>query len=183
MKPELVDALSGITQADFAELIGVSEARVSQMLSERVLQEGGTGLQWLTTYCNRLRAQASGRDAEGNLAKERAALSRSQRLGQDIKNAVAQGEYAPIGLLGDVLAIASAAVVDRFDALPAALRKACPDLPAEARDSIGRTIASARNEWIRSTAELVDRALDELAPGGDEEAAADDAPDLEGDEA
>lgn len=151
-----------ITQADFAELVGLSEARVSQMLAERVLEEGATGQQWLISYCSRLRVQASGRDAEGNLAKERAALSRSQRLGQDIKNAVAQGEYAPIGLLGDVLAIASAAVVDRFDALPAALRKACPDLPAEARDSIAKTVASARNEWIRSTAELVDRTLDAL---------------------
>lgn len=164
MRVEL-EAVLGVplSQEDFAALIGVSQQRVSQMLAEQLLDEGGTGLQWLQSYCKRLRDQAAGRDADGILSKERAALSRSQRLGQDIKNSIAQGEWAPIGLLGDVLALASAAVVDRFDALPGQLRKACPDLPAEARDTIGKTIASARNEWIRSTADLVDRQLDAAA--------------------
>ena len=179
MKAELDAALGvAITQADFAELIGVSGARVSQMMSEGLLDEAGTGQQWLADYCKRLRDQASGRDADGVLSKERAALSREQRIGQEIKNRIAMGEYAPIGLLGDVLALASAAVVDRFDALPGQLRKACPDLPAEARDAIAKTIASARNEWIRSTADLVDRQLEQLADvtGAD---AAPDEPDAD----
>ena len=170
MKAELSAVVDcAFTQADFAELVGLSEARVSQLLSERVLVNGETGRQWLATYCERLRTQASGRDADGNLARERALLSASQRRGQDMKNAVAEGEYAPIGLLGDVLALASSAVVDRFDALPGQLRKACPNLPAEARDTIARTIASARNEWIRSTVELVDRQLDQLVADSPED--------------
>lgn len=174
MKPELLDALAQtIPQADFAELVGLSEARVSQMLSEGALDRDATGLQWLQAYCARLRAQASGRDAEGVLAKERAALSRSQRLGQDIRNAKELGEWGPIGLLGDVLALASAAVVDRFDALPGSIRKACPDLPAAAIDAVVRTCANARAEWIRSTADLVDRALDEVV---EDSSVADDLP-------
>jgi len=164
MTETTVDLAAPATQEAFGMLVGISQPAVSDLVARGVLETGQPIGAWLAAYCGRLRAQASGRDAEGNLAKERAALSRSQRLGQDIKNAIAQGEYAPIGLLGDVLAIASAAVVDRFDALPGVLRKACPDLPAPARDAIARTIAAARNEWIRSTADLVVRSLDELAP-------------------
>ena len=161
--------MSRVSQADFAELVGVSEARVSQLVSDGALDPGLTAHHWLVAYCTRLREQAAGRDANGVLAQERAALTRSQKVGQDIKNAIAQGEYAPIGLLGDVLAVASAAVVDRFDALMPLLRKTCPDMSAEQRDVIGKVIASARNEWMRSTAELVVRRLDALDDGGDEE--------------
>lgn len=157
-----------ISQADFAELVGLSEARVSQMLAEGHLEPGATGLAWLGAYCARLREQAAGRDANGVLSRERAALTKSQRRGQDIKNAVAEGEYAPIGLLADVLAAASAGVVDRFDQLPSLLKKACPDLPADARDQISKVIASARNEWIRTTADLVVQRLDELTADLDE---------------
>lgn len=150
-----------ITQDDFAKLVGVSQQRVAQMVAEGLLQREGTAAQWLLAYCERLREHAAGRDRE--LTIERAGLTREQRIGQAIKNAVAQGQYAPIGLLADVLATAAAAVVDRMDQLPAQLRVACPDLPSEARDAIARTLASARNEWIRSTAELAVRRLDELA--------------------
>lgn len=157
-----------ITQDDFAKLVGVSQPRVAQMVADGLLPREGTADQWLLAYCERLREQAAGRDKE--LTVERAALARSQRIGQDLKNAVAQGEYAPIGLLGDVLAAASAAVVDRFDGLPGMLRKACPELPAAARDAIERVIASARNAWIKSTSDLVARELDELTVDEEEPA-------------
>lgn len=155
-----------VSQADFARLIGVSEARVSQMVADGIIPAGGELGLWLALYCERLREQAAGRGQE--LTIERAALAKAQRIGQEIKNAVAQGEFAPVGLLGDVLAAASAAVVDRFDGLPGQLRKACPDLPAEAREAIEKTIASARNEWIRSSAELAIARMDDLADTGDE---------------
>lgn len=181
MKPALNDQLSvRIEQADFAEMVGISEARVSQMLAEGHLERGGTARQWLVTYCHRLREQAAGRDANGVLARERAALTRSQREGQEIKNAVAKKEYASIGLLADVLAVASAAVVDRFDQLPGVLRKACPDLPLEARDQVMKTIASARNEWIRSTEQLVVVRLEEMTEDEPEDDGLLDG--LEGDE-
>jgi phage terminase Nu1 subunit (DNA packaging protein) len=147
-------------------MIGVSEARVSQMVSEGIIVRGDTAHEWLVGYCERLRDQAAGRagsEAGGlDLVQERAALARSQRIAQDLKNDIARGEYAPIGLLTDVLATAGAAVVDRLEQLDGALRKACPDLPDEARTTVMTVIASARNEWIRSTAQLVDRSLDEL---------------------
>lgn len=165
-----------ITQDDFAKLVGISQQRAAQLVAEGVLQREGTAAQWLMAYCERLREQAAGRDRE--LTVERAALARSQRIGQDLKNAVAQREYAPVGLLADVLAAAGAAVVDRFDQLPGRLQKVCPDLPSAARDEVLKLIAAARNEWVQGTAELAVRVIDELSE--DEES---DAGGPEGDEA
>jgi phage terminase Nu1 subunit (DNA packaging protein) len=162
-----------VSQAEFAQMIGVSEARVSQLVSEAIIVRGDTAHEWLIGYCERLRDQAAGRAGSEtgglDLVQERAALARSQRIAQDLKNDIARGEYAPIGLLADVLGMASSAVVDRFEQLEGTLRKACPDLPDEARTAVATVIASARNEWIRSTAKLVTERLDELVDESDDD--------------
>jgi len=87
--------------------------------------------------------------------KERAALTREQRLGVEIKNAVLRGEFAPITLLAEVLGVASQSVVERFEQLPGLLKKACPDLPDAAREQVMTALAGARNEWVRATESLV----------------------------
>ena len=162
-----------ISQAEFAEIIGVSEARVSQLVSDGVIVRGDSAHEWLMAYCERLRDQAAGRAGSEvgglDLVQERAALAREQREGQAIKNAVARKEYAPVGLLADVLGMASSAVVDRFDQLEGALRKACPDLPDEAKTTVQQVIASARNEWIRSTERLVTDAIDAMLSAQDDD--------------
>lgn len=168
-----------VTQEEFGLLVGISQAKVSQLLSDGVLERGDTAQGWLMAYLARLREQAAGRmgDGEGlDLVQERAGLARAQREHYEIKNAVAQGEYAPIGLLADVLGAASAAVVDRLDAIGGDLRKACPDLPAEARDAIAKAVAAARNEWIRSTAELAVRRLDQMTDERDDDSVGELAP-------
>lgn len=165
-----------IAQAEFAQMIGVSEARVSQLVADGVLVRGETALEWLVSYCERLRDQAAGRlgtEVGGlDLVQERAALAREQREGQAIKNAVARKEFAPVGLLADVLGHAASAVVDRFDQLEGVLRKAVPDLPDEAKTAVMQVIANARNEWIRGTERLVSDHIDALlaADMGDEDA-------------
>lgn len=160
-----------ISQAEFAEMVGVSEARVSQLVSESIITRGDTAHGWLVAYCERLRDQAAGRAGSEtgglDLVQERAALAREQRMGQAIKNAVARKEYAPVGLLADVLGMASSAVVARFEQLEGSLRKACPDLPDEARDTLQQVIGSARNEWIRSTANLVSESIDAMLADDD----------------
>lgn len=161
-----------ISQAEFAQVVGISEARVSTLVSDGVLVKGQNAHTWLLGYCERLRDQAAGRAGEGyglDLVQERAALARSQREAQDLKNAVARGEYAPIGLLSDVLGEAASAVVDRMDQVEGQLRKACPELSEDARQVILRVLADARNEWIRSTASLVSVKLDQLAEDQDDE--------------
>lgn len=167
-----------VSQSEFAQMIGVSEARVSQLVSEGVITRGDTAAGWLVAYCERLRDQAAGRMGETyglDLVQERAALAREQREGQAIKNAVARKEFAPVGLLADVLGMAASAVVDRFDQLEGALRKACPDLPDDAKTTVQSVIAAARNEWIRSTERLVTDGLDAMLAGQEDE---DDTPEL-----
>lgn len=167
-----------VSQAEFAAMIGVSEARASQLVSEGVIVRGDTAHEWLVAYCERLRDQAAGRLGEGagglDLVQERAALAREQRIGQAIKNSVARKEYGPVGLLADVLGTAASAVVDRFDHLEGVLAKSCPDLAEEAKTAVLTVIADARNEWIRATAKLVDDAVDAMLAtdeGEDEEMA------------
>ena len=146
-------------QADFGDLIGISQPSVSDLVSRGVLENGSTLRQWLLAYCARLREQAAGRmgsEVGGlDLAQERAALAREQRMGIEIKNAVLRGEYAPIQLLAEVLASASQAVAERFDHLPGMLKKSVPDMTDAARDQVMTAIAAARNEWVRETAQLV----------------------------
>ena len=161
----LIDLEAPATQSDVAMVVGVSQQAISAMVTDGKLPSAGTLRELLLAYCQRLRAQAAGRMGENttlDLVQERAALAREQREGQAIKNAVARREYAPVGLLSDVLGMASSAVVDRFDQLEGAMRKACPDLPDEAKTTVQQVIAAARNEWIRATSTLVADTVDAM---------------------
>ena len=155
------------TQAEFATVIGVSQQNVSALMADGKLPTGGTWAELLTTYCNRLREVAAGRmsgELGGlDLVQERAGLAKAQREAQELKNSVARGEYAPIGILADVLGLASSAIVDRLDQVEGQLRKACPDLPEEARITVLRVLADARNEWIRATCQLVNKEVEAMA--------------------
>jgi phage terminase Nu1 subunit (DNA packaging protein) len=151
--------LGQMTQAQFGALVGISQPAVSDLVRSGTLPAEATGDEWLLAYCHRLREQAAGRmgNEEGGLSLtgERAALAKAQREGIEIMNAVKRGQYAPITLLSEVLAMASQSVAERFEHLPGQLRKACPDLPAIAIDQVMSTVASARNEWVRQTVALV----------------------------
>ena len=168
----LIDLDAPAVQAVTGEIVGVSQQAISAMVSEGKLPTFGTQGEMLHAYCQRLREQAAGRlgseDGGLDLVQERASLAREQRISQRLKNDIARGEYAPIGLLADVLGMASSAVVDRFEQLEGALRKACPTLPDDAKATVMQVIASARNEWIRSTAKLVNNALESMAAESDD---------------
>lgn len=155
----MVDLAQPYTQPALAMLVGVTQQAISAWVTDGKLPPTGALGDLLVMYCTRLRDQAAGRlgaEAGGlDLVQERAALAREQRLGIEIKNAVARGEYAAISLLAEVLATASQAVSERFEQLPGALKKACPDLPEAARDRVMATIVEARNEWVRATERLV----------------------------
>ena len=169
----VIDLAAPATQSDVAMVVGVSQQAISALVTEGKLPPAGTLGEVLQAYCQRLRLQAAGRmgDEVGglDLVQERAALAREQREGQAIKNAVARKEFAPVGLLADVLGMAASAVVDRFDQLEGALRKACPDLPDDAKTTVQSVIAAARNEWIRSTERLVTEAIDAMLAEQDDD--------------
>ena len=169
---QVVDLSGAFSQTLLAAMVGITQPAVSAMVADGRLQVEGLSLgDALQAYCQRLRDQAAGRvgsEVGGlDLVQERAALAREQREGQAIKNAVARKEFAPVGLLADVLGMAASAVVDRFDQLEGALKKACPDLPDEAKTTVLRVIAAARNEWVRETSQLVAESLDEMLEQGD----------------
>ncbi len=175
---QVVDLSGAFSQTLLAAMVGITQPAVSAMVADGRLQVEGLSLgDALQAYCQRLRDQAAGRvgsEVGGlDLVQERAALAREQREGQAIKNAVARKEFAPVGLLADVLGMAASAVVDRFDQLEGALRKACPDLPDDAKTTVQSVIAAARNEWIRSTERLVTDGLDAMLAAQD-----DDTPEL-----
>jgi len=160
----MVDLSKTITQAAFGDLVGVSQQAVSEFYKVACLGPGVPAGDVLIAYCERLREMAAGRLGEGgglDLVQERAALAREQRLGHEIKNEVARKTYGPITLLAETLALASQAVVERFEQLPSALKKSCPDLPEAARDQVMAVIASARNEWVSRTRQLVAEQLAE----------------------
>lgn len=181
---QVVDLSGAFSQTLLAAMVGITQPAVSAMVADGRLQVEGLSLgDALQAYCQRLRDQAAGRvgsEVGGlDLVQERAALAREQREGQAIKNAVARKEFAPVGLLADVLGMAASSVVDRFDQLEGSLRKACPDLPDEAKTTIQQVIASARNEWIRSTERSVFDRIDSMLTDPDEDDQADAEPDEE----
>ena len=172
----LIDLDSPAVQSVTGQIVGVTQQAVSAMVADGKLPGFGTQGEMVQAYCERLREQAAGRlggEVGGlDLVQERAALAKEQRISQKLKNDIARGEYAPVGLLADVLGMASSAVVDRFEQLEGALRKACPTLADDAKATVMQVIASARNEWIRSTAKLVNDALDAMTTDDDEDALA-----------
>lgn len=172
-----VDLSRPLTQAAFGELVGISQQAVSDFIKVAALGPGVSGAEMLQAYCERLREVAAGRASSEigglDLVQERAALAREQRLGYEIKNAVARKTYAPISLLAETLATASQAVVERFDHLPGTLKKSCPELPAPALDQVLTVIAEARNAWVTGTQRLLAEQLSteeaDAAPGEEEE--------------
>lgn len=131
-------------QAEFAELVGVSEAAVSTWISESVIARGQTARQWLTTYIKRLRDQAAGRDADSPLAVQRARLASEQADRVEMANAVMRKELAPASLLAEVLANVSRQIATKLDALVPQLRTRCPDLPGEVLRLVEEEIALCR---------------------------------------
>ena len=159
------------TQKALGDLVGVSQQAIGAMVKEGKITLEGSLAEALITYCERLRDQAAGRlgDEVGglDLVQERAGLAKEQREAQALKNAVTRGEYAPIGLLEDVLAQACASVVAEFEQLEGTLRKTCPGLDENAKNTIFAIIAAARNKWIRSTTRLISEALEQTPDSDD----------------
>lgn len=153
------------TQAEIAAHLDISDRRLRELLTEWHLDHKQVPLADIRIrYLRKLREEAAGRaaaDSTVDLPTERGLLARAQREGQEIKNAVARGSYAPIEALTDVLSNASQAAVDHFDQIPAGINRVCPDLPQPVRDLIMTEIARARNEMVRKTASLIADTLED----------------------
>jgi len=142
---EVLDAQ--ISQAEFAEIIGVSQARVSQMVADGLLIRGDTALEWISAYCDNLREIAAGRAAGGglDLATERARLAAEQADRISMQNAQTRSELAPVSLIEQVLVNAASRIVGILDAIPGAVRRRLPQLSAADIEMVGAEVAKARN--------------------------------------
>lgn len=154
MSARLADLLiRNASQAEFAELIGVSEAKVSQMLSEGVLTPGNSARQWLLTYLHRLREEAAGRSGDGQLAANRAAESLRRTRLLDIQIAQKMRQIGPVSTLSEVLAHVGRQARDRLERIPMQMRMQCPHLTADDIRFIGAELAQAANLLVDATLE------------------------------
>ena len=172
----VIDLNAALVHSQLADLVGVSRQAIQTAVAEGRIPSDLTLGETLRAYCARLREQAAGRMGSEvgplDLAQERAALARAQRHLAETKLEISRGNFAAVTVMASVLASASQAVVERFDQLPAQLKKACPDLPDAARAQVMDLLANARNEWVRATEKLVVETVIE-AEGGPEDQDAD----------
>lgn len=167
-----------MTQAQFGDLVGISQQAVSDLVRRGVLADGATGDEWLLAYCDHLREVAAGRggDAAKELSAERARLAREQADKIAMQNAVTRGELAPAYLLEEVLSRAGARAARILETIPGMLRRRLPQLTSDDIAEVARVVAKARN--IAAAMRLADAAadddgdaaIDELLPAQPEDA-------------
>lgn len=119
------------TQAQFGELVGISQPAVSDLLQREVIKPGASAGAWLIDYCAHLREQAAGRGADGELAFQRSELARVSRERAEIKLALERRDFAAVALLEQVLATVGRSIAGVLEPLHVTLHKRCPALTAD----------------------------------------------------
>lgn len=137
-----------MSQQDIADHLDMSQQAVSHLMDQ-------LGIDWRTAdiaeirvaYIRRLREQAAGRAASGDLdlATERAGLAKAQREKIEMQNAVTRGELAPVVLIEEVLTKTASKVAGILDAIPGMIRRRVPVLTADDIDLVAGEVAKARN--------------------------------------
>lgn len=137
-----------LTQQGIAKHLDLSQAAVSTLMAELGIDWKAATLNEIrVAYIRRLREQAAGRAAVGDLdlAGERAALAKAQRERIEMQNAVTRGELAPVVLIEEVLTKAASKTAGILDAIPGMVRRRVPQLTADDIDLIAGEVAKARN--------------------------------------
>ena len=152
-----------ISQAQFAQLVGLSESRVSQLASDGVLDRNGTAQQWIAAYCDRLREVAAGRGGDDGptLVAERARLAREQADRIAMQNQVTRGEFASVYLLEEVIVRAGARMGRLLETIPGTVRRRFPQLSSGDIAEVARIVTKARN--IAASMRLADLDQEEQA--------------------
>jgi phage terminase Nu1 subunit (DNA packaging protein) len=158
-----IDFTRPCSQRFFANMIGVSDQAVSDMIRRDVIVSGQPLNVWLKTYCSHLREQAAGRAATGglDLATERAKLAKVQHERIEMQNAVARREYGPIDALEFGLTDLMVRVASQLDTIPGKLKIASDRLTAADLDIVTGVIAMIRNDIASMEIEWFDDQADE----------------------
>ncbi|QXL83265.1 terminase small subunit [Comamonas sp. NLF-1-9] len=126
-----------ITQAELGQLIGVTQGRVSQLISEGVIA-GTTVADQVSSYTAHLRAVAAGRADTPEVTSERARLLAAQASREELRLAEDQGELIRLQVVRAGLASLLASTRDRLMQLPARLAQ---ELAAESdADAVRRAL-------------------------------------------
>lgn len=143
----MIDMDSVVTQRQFADIIGVSEAAVSGMAKAAIIIPGQSVGCWLRDYCAHIREQAAGRATAGDLdlATERARLAKEQADKVAMQNAERRGEVAPVAAMEMVLANVGAKVGKILDTIPGLVRRRVPGIGSDVIEAISADIAKCRN--------------------------------------
>lgn len=143
----IIDIDKKITQAKFAQLVGITQPAVSSLIARGVVMAGDTAGNWLLGYCGHLRETAAGRSSgEGlDLTEERARLAAAQADKLEMELAVTRAELAPVQIIEQVLVRAGVKAGGALDAIPDSLKRRLPALSEDDIDIIRQEIARARN--------------------------------------
>lgn len=160
-----LDLTRPCTQAEFGQLVGISQPAVSEMLAKGVLGQGQTVGTWLLAYTRHLREQAAGRGADGELAANRAAESATRNQLLQIKLRKARGEYAEVALIEAVLAAVGASIASKLEALVPRIKMQCPELTPEHLKGIEAVITDVRNKAAAAGLAVLD--IDPTEHGGE----------------
>lgn len=162
----MLDLSAQVSQTAFAELVGISQPAVSEMISRGVLVTGGSAHQWLIAYCAHIREIAAGRATNGDLdlATERARLASEQANKVAMQNAIMRREYAAVSLLARSVAKTGRQIAVILEAIPVQLKRRS-NIAVEDIEFIATEIVKARNLAANMRIELED---DETPQGEDE---------------
>lgn len=159
------------TQEAFAQLVGISQPAVSELLTRGILVPGQPVREWLLRYTANLREQAAGRGGDGELAINRAAESRTRNELLQMRLAERRKELLPAGLIEEVIAHVGRQIRGKLEPLHVQLKVRCPQLTADDLKLIETEVAVACNlAASMSLASLAD--LDEDSKDDDVKAAA-----------
>lgn len=144
---QVVDLDEKVTQAEFGEIVGISQQAVSDLLAKGVIHPLDTLGQWLKDDRRRLREIAAGRATAGDLdlATERARLAKEQADKVAMHNAVTRGELAPVDAMEAVLATVGTRVGKILDTIPGLVRRRVPGIGSDVIEHIAADIAKCRN--------------------------------------
>ncbi|WP_242683691.1 terminase small subunit [Paenalcaligenes suwonensis] len=144
-----MDLTKRISQAKFAQLVGITQPAVSGLISRGILQVRDTGENWVIAYCGHLRDIASGRtgsNAEGfDPDKELGRLRAAQADKVEMANLERRAELAPVSVIEEVLVRSGVKVASLLDAIPSSIKRRVPSLTDAEIGFIRREIAHARN--------------------------------------
>src|SRR5699024_5329038 len=143
-----MDITKKISQAKFAQLVGITQPAVSGLISRGILKVGDIGSDWLLAYCGHLREVAAGPnrvDSDLDPDEQLARLSAAQADKVEMENQVKRGELVAVYVIEEVLASAGSKIAALFDAVPAQIKRRAPKIGSEELRFIEQEITKARN--------------------------------------